>query len=1835
MHSALAQLPFAFLPLWGTIVAGVVAVAVPIIIHLLNRRRFKIVVWAAMRFLLNAQKQTTRKMRLEQLILLMVRCTALLLVVLAMASITPWAQAFWDDLFGAGGGGGKRRAARIYKVIVVDGSLSMSAKAAGGKTCFDNARALALQIAKDSPAGDGLSVVLMKDTPSWEVAGPAHNPRRVAKVLQNLRPAHGNADVPATLNAVAAKVAEAHGRFDACEVYFLTDLQRNTWLRSPVRSTNSKDTTPEPQPQEKAAFERIQEHAKTFFVDVGRDGVNNLAVTNVTVSTGRGDQILLSGQEAIVQAAVHNFGSEPRANLRVELLVGRAAAKAGDDPLKLSVVRAEHIDVRAGQQSNVSFTHRFPEAGTYVVQVRIEPDDLPVDDSRSLVVTVRDRIPVLIVDDSPDRELIKERTARDTEVLRERNRLKEADCVRLALNPTPDRAITTVTPAFPEVVADLARVSDDQLAGYDCVFLCDVTQLRAGDVHRLRTHLRRGGGLVFSLGKGVAGERLQNIGGQAIKMDSLLATYNRLLFEEGRELLPAQLEGLRTAPAKALFTLNYDPNALDEPPLYAFGKTDRASTLRSAPFYKYVQARAVSDGSARTVLTFAPHTEEKDPKALTAMPANEPAMVEWNPPLPSDRPGKGAGPSAGRYRGKVVLFTSTLNFDWDWWPRSLSFGSMMQETLRFTIAGKVRPQSALVGGTLEQFLRPGAADVTALVYLPGAEKPVEEVVRGSGEATTFRWGETDLSGLYTVKVRGEPQEHLFAVNVPVGGLAQKGPESDLKRIDQDGLRSAYPGWKFDIVTALSQVRHADAPAGQSVEEDGSGGRHGQEVARWLLFALLLLLLVEPILALFFAHHSPTATAGPPPGGWLVPGLTAAAALLVIVPVAGTFLHALATGDFLGFMPDGFREWVEGLFGISSPGPGETRIWPLEFTPFLIDEDTDFLIAIFLGIGGVALVLTMYFFEAKAAPGPDPFVAAALRVSAILFTLFVLFFQIKIDLSARQSWPDVVLLVDDSLSMGVPDFYRDEATGSRAKALADELKKEVEQQQPARIEALRKELVEKQNARAADHVRRLEAHLKALEAQRDQLASGSWRPTRLQLAQALLARKSPDWVGDLVNRRKLKLHIFHLDQTGKLAKLQDPLGRAAGEITSADPAREARARQAVLELYPKGEDSLLSSAVKQILNEFRGAHLAGIIMLTDGVTTRGDPPLEEVAQSAKNAKVPLFLVGLGDEHKVRSLKLHDLEVADVVYVNDWINFDARLTSPGYEGTVPVVLKLREKDGTEKVLTNKERDKDGKEVEREVRTEVRLDPRGSPQSVKLRYQADKPGEKVFVVEALPPPGMRGPEAKLDASDLRLQRSVLVQDMKTVKVLYIEGSPRYEWRFIKNLLEREEPGTKKVKSVELKVLLLDADEGFPDTDKSALADFPPTKQALDQFDVVILGDVDPRSPRLGDARLQQLADFVTKRGGGLLMIAGTQFSPHAFKGTPVGKVLPIEPGQRPGEPEDLTEPYRPVLTFEGKRASMFKQLSPNDPEPAAVLRGLAPMYWWSHGYRALRSARVLAVHPKRKAEGDAGGRQGNHPLVVEHQIGRGRCLFFGFDETWRWRFRADEGKFDRFWLETVRYLSRPRVSHTTLRLDQQAPYRAGKPIRVTVEFPEDPFKGVADPGKKQVTVQVEHRPADTKGGGKTEMRTLTLSEVKGKLHTYEGVRVNPREGKYKFTLFTPDVSGKQPSGEQPSAEAVVIRPPGELDELAMNLRGLTRAGEEGKVLLKERGKRELKPFGGFYNLVNADRVIEDLPELERDVLKTPRPPVPLWNHFLAFVLVLGVLTVEWLLRKRKHLL
>src|SRR5262249_36493381 len=170
--------------------------------------------------------------------------------------------------------------------------------------------------------------------------------------------------------------------------------------------------------------------------------------------------------------------------------------------------------------------------------------------------------------------------------------------------------------------------------------------------------------------------------------------------------------------------------------------------------------------------------------------------------------------------------------------------------------------------------------------------------------------------------------------------------------------------------------------------------------------------------------------------------------------------------------------------------------------------------------------------------------------------------------------------------------------------------------------------------------------------------------------------------------------------------------------------------------------------------------------------------------------------------------------------------------------------------------------------------------------------------------------------------VERAVFVRKTKVIKILYVEGEPRWEFRYVKALLERENQRVEGNRSFELRVLLLNADPQWPSQDKSAIVAFPP-KNELSQFDVVILGDFDRKKDRRLAENLQNVAASVKEPGGGLLVIAGPPFSPHAYKGTALEDVLPIDLrlDRQPNEPADgLTQPFRPELTPVGRMHSIF---------------------------------------------------------------------------------------------------------------------------------------------------------------------------------------------------------------------------------------------------------------------------------------------------------------------------
>ena len=255
IHSIFA---FLFLSPLTALLTAVGAASIPIIIHLLNRNRFRVVPWAAMRFLLAAQKRTVRKLRIEQWLLLAIRTLLILLLILAMVSVLPWLEPVWNRAFPGGGGPGVVKTGRTHRIIVMDGSFSMGRKHPDG-TSFDRARDLARRIVQSASPGDGFSLMLLGSPVQTIVPGPSDNAANVTTEIQQLRMPHGNSDLAGGIAALDKMAAAPLGKYQRREVYFLTDMQK-TFFQGGLKTSGAKPDSPgaDPKGGEPDAWQRLQ-----------------------------------------------------------------------------------------------------------------------------------------------------------------------------------------------------------------------------------------------------------------------------------------------------------------------------------------------------------------------------------------------------------------------------------------------------------------------------------------------------------------------------------------------------------------------------------------------------------------------------------------------------------------------------------------------------------------------------------------------------------------------------------------------------------------------------------------------------------------------------------------------------------------------------------------------------------------------------------------------------------------------------------------------------------------------------------------------------------------------------------------------------------------------------------------------------------------------------------------------------------------------------------------------------------------------------------------------------------------------------------------------------------------------------------------------------------------------------------------------------------------------------------------------------------------------------------------------------------------------------------------
>jgi hypothetical protein len=197
------------------------------------------------------------------------------------------------------------------------------------------------------------------------------------------------------------------------------------------------------------------------------------------------------------------------------------------------------------------------------------------------------------------------------------------------------------------------------------------------------------------------------------------------------------------------------------------------------------------------------------------------------------------------------------------------------------------------------------------------------------------------------------------------------------------------------------------------------------------------------------------------------------------------------------------------------------------------------------------------------------------------------------------------------------------------------------------------------------------------------------------------------------------------------------------------------------------------------------------------------------------------------------------------------------------------------------------------------------------------------------------------------------------------------------------------------------------------------------------LILADMNPAS--LSPSVMNNIHEFVVVRGGGVVFIAGPKYMPLAYQGTPLESLLPMEPAnvQAPDPSLPLTEPFHPRLTPLGVASPTMQLADSPAQNPKLWQETLEPLYWFVTAGDLRPGVRVLAEHPTKK------GPDGNAaPLITLQFIGAGKVVFHATDETHRWRFRVGDVYFARYWIQTIRYLSRQTARHKSRRRADRRP-------------------------------------------------------------------------------------------------------------------------------------------------------------------------------------------------------
>jgi uncharacterized membrane protein len=670
---------------------------------------------------------------------------------------------------------------------------------------------------------------------------------------------------------------------------------------------------------------------------------------------------------------------------------------------------------------------------------------------------------------------------------------------------------------------------------------------------------------------------------------------------------------------------------------------------------------------------------------------------------------------------------------------------------------------------------------------------------------------------------------------------------------------------------------------------------------------------------------------------------------------------------------------------------------------------------------------------------------------------------------------------------------------------------------------------------------------------------------------------------LVDRSR-SMRLDDADGQARLARALSLLNRAllpaltktfTPELYSVGDRLEAAS---LAQLRPDGRKSDLRGALAAVRDRYRGRHVAGIVLLTDGGDT-GQSPSDvsagipaDVPSEVQSSGPPVFAIGFGSPDNMRDREITGMAAGEQRLDQATVDLRVSAMASGF-GRAPFVLRL---------LAN------GREIE----------------SRRLTPAADgAPVDEVFTVAPnAAAPTVYTAEIPADASESIPEnnaRSVLVNPAgRRRRLLMIEGLPGFEHSFMRRAWARD-PDL-EVDAVGRKGKNVDGQDTFFVQAAAArtgalMHGFPARREDLYAYDGIILANVE--GDLLAQAQLAMIADFVSERGGGLLVVGGRSFAGRGLVNTPVEVALPVELSDRRGRGASSAAALgrdianKLVLTPEGERHPAMR-IGDTPVETRRLWAAFPALPFTSPVGVARAGATVLAVTSAPTGE--------VYPLVAVQRYGRGRSMTFSGEATWRWRMLlpSTDRSFELFWRHAARWIVGAAPDPVSISLPENV--SVGDDLSVEMDVRDGAFAPVGD--------AVVEATVTTPGGDTRPLKLRRMASA----------------GRYAADL--------------PLDEPGLYRVNAEAQRLNVQLGAAARWSYAGAVdpefadprLNEAWLRRVTHATGGRYvRPAEASKIVEWLRESPGQQTSPTRRD--LWHQPWVFGLIVALLSAEWILRRR----